>query len=97
LTATGITAAIKDTNERFDILGLDVIHRTGLIPAGETIVYVVAAARHRRDAFLAADFIMDYLKTEAIFWKREHRASGAYWIEPRPKDYKDAKRWHNLV
>lgn len=97
LTESGIEAAITKTRGRFNILGLDVAHRTGLIPVGETIVYIATAARHRRDAFLAADFMMDYLKTEAIFWKREHRASGTHWIEPRAKDYKDAERWQNLA
>ena len=80
---------------KFDILGLEVEHRTGVIPVGETIVYVAAASRHRREAFLATDFMMDYLKTEAIFWKKEYRVSGINWIEPRVQDYKDAKRWQN--
>lgn len=68
-------------------------HRTGQMNPGETIVFVVTAAKHRRDAFLAADFLMDYLKTEAFFWKKEISGSGSKWIEPKHTDYHDAKRW----
>lgn len=60
---------------------------------GETIVFVAAASKHRRDSFEAADFLMDYLKTKAIFWKQESTESGAEWIEPRAEDYADATRW----
>lgn len=97
LTQAGIKAAIAKTQARFDIIALDVAHRVGTIAAGETIVFVVAAAHHRREAFLAVDYVMDYLKTRAIFWKREDRESGSYWIEPRESDYEDAKRWRNLA
>ena len=95
LTWPAITAEISKIRSEIELAGLDVWHRIGLIPAGETIVHVAAAARHRRNAFLAADRMMDYLKTEAIFWKREDRQSGSKWIEPRSEDYKDAKRWQN--
>ena len=54
---------------------------------------VCAASAHRREAFEAADFLMDYLKTEAMFWKKEARDGGETWIEPRDADYKDAARW----
>lgn len=59
----------------------------------ETIVFVAAASKHRRDAFEATDFLMDYLKTEAFFWKKEVYENGEKWIEPRAQDYSDAKRW----
>ena len=95
LTWPAITSQITKIRSEIELAGLDVWHRIGLIPAGETIVHVAAAARHRRNAFLAADRMMDYLKTEAIFWKREDRQSGSKWIEPRSEDYKDAKRWQN--
>ena len=61
--------------------------------AGETIVFVATASKHRRAAFEAADFLMDYLKTEAVFWKKETTPDGATWIEPRQGDYQDAARW----
>ena len=59
----------------------------------DTIVFVAAASKHRRDAFLAADFLMDYLKTEAFFWKKEIGSDSETWVEPRSADYQDAQRW----
>jgi molybdopterin synthase catalytic subunit len=68
-------------------------HRTGSLKPGDPIVLVAAASRHRRDAFEAADFAMDHLKSDAWFWKREKRADGWHWIEPRARDHADLKRW----
>ena len=62
----------------------------------ETIVFVATASRHRRAAFEAADFLMDYLKTEAVFWKRETTSEGDTWIEPGAGDYADRARWSAL-
>lgn len=59
----------------------------------DTIVFVATASKHRRAAFEAADFLMDYLKTKAVFWKKEVTEAGATWIEPRLEDYDDAARW----
>lgn len=70
-----------------------IIHRVGRLAPGEPIVMVCVSSAHRRDAFEAADFLMDYLKTEAMFWKKEIRKDGEAWIEPRDQDYKDAARW----
>lgn len=80
---------------RWPLLGLTVIHRFGLIRPGEKIVLVVAAARHRGEAFAAAEFLMDYLKTSAPFWKKEHRAGGAIggWVEAKAADDAAAQRW----
>jgi len=72
---------------------VSVVHRCGLIPAGDTVVFVAAAGRHRRAAFLAADELMDRLKTEALFWKKESGERGAHWIEPTARDHDDAARW----
>lgn len=93
LTRPGIEAACAATAERFDLDGGSVIHRTGLIKHGEAIVLVLCASRHRRHALGAVDYLMDYLKTRAVFWKREDKASGSEWVEPRAQDYADAKRW----
>ncbi|MEM9376705.1 MAG: molybdenum cofactor biosynthesis protein MoaE [Pseudomonadota bacterium] len=93
MTQTGIAAAMDDANRNWPLLGLSVAHRTGRILAGETIVFVAAASAHRRAAFEAADFLMDYLKTKAVFWKKEETETGAVWIEPRAQDYEDAQRW----
>lgn len=72
-----------------------IIHRVGKLAPGEPIVMVCVASAHRREAFEAADFLMDYLKTEAVFWKKEIRDGEEAWIEPRDADYKDAARWEN--
>jgi molybdopterin synthase catalytic subunit len=80
---------------RWPLLGLVAIHRYGLIKAGGRIVFVAAAAVHRGAAFAAADFLMDYLKTRAPFWKRAHLSNGTTgdWVEPRAEDDEAAARW----
>lgn len=78
---------------RFDVMGLTMIHRVGLMEPGDPIVCVSCAARHRRDAIQAVDFCMDHLKSAAWFWKREKRADEWYWIEPRFDDHADLARW----
>ena len=78
---------------RWPLAGLLVIHRTGALRPGEPIVLVAAAARHRRAAFAAADFVMDHLKSRSWFWKRERRAGVWTWIEPREEDFADLSRW----
>lgn len=79
--------------ERFDGARVKVVHRCGEVAAGEAIVFVAAAAGHRRKAFEAAEYLMDRLKTEAAFWKREDRADGPVWIEPTGQDRADRERW----
>lgn len=83
----------KQVNGRWDLDGLLIVHRTGTMLPGEPIVFVAAAARHRRDAFAAADFAMDHLKSESWFWKREKTRGQWRWIEPRPEDFEDIRRW----
>jgi molybdopterin synthase catalytic subunit len=70
-----------------------VVHRSGTIPAGEPIVFAGAASIHRRAAFDAADYLIDRLKTEAVFWKREVGEAGSSWIEPTAADTADRDRW----
>jgi molybdopterin synthase catalytic subunit len=79
--------------QRFDVSHVRVVHRSGVIPAGEPIVFAGAASVHRRAAFLAADYLMDRLKTEAVFWKREIGDKGSAWIEPTQADCADRDRW----
>lgn len=79
--------------ERFAGIRLLVVHRCGKILPGEAIVFVAAAARHRRAAFECADYLMDRLKTDAFFWKREDRVDGSQWIEPTEADRADRARW----
>lgn len=78
---------------RFGLDDLQIVHRIGRIAPGETVVFVATAARHRRAAFEACDFLMDYLKSKAPFWKKEHGPDGARWVEPRDQDLQDLKRW----
>jgi molybdopterin synthase catalytic subunit len=78
---------------RWPLTGLTVIHRVGRITPGENIVLVLTASRHRQAAFQAAEFLMDYLKTNAPFWKREESAAGAGWVEARHDDDAAAARW----
>ena len=79
--------------ERFDVSHVRVVHRCGTVPAGEPIVFAGAASLHRRAAFDAADYLMDRLKTEAVFWKREVGDAGANWVEPTESDFADRDRW----
>ncbi|HEY3951546.1 molybdenum cofactor biosynthesis protein MoaE [Phenylobacterium sp.] len=78
---------------RFDLLDLAIVHRVGRMAPGEPVVFVATAARHRRAAFEACDYLMDYLKSRAPFWKKEHGPDGARWIEPRAEDHADISRW----
>ena len=93
LTLAGMENLAAQAMERFALDGLLAWHRVGVMTPGEAIVLVAAAARHRRDAFQAADFMMDHLKSAAWFWKREKRADGWHWIEPREQDHGDLARW----
>lgn len=81
--------------ERWPLAGLTIIHRFGKIPPGDNIVLVIATSPHRRAAFEAADFLMDFLKTKAPFWKKEHLkdASEGTWVEAKSADDADAARW----
>ena len=93
LTLSGMHALADEAFARFDLMGLLMAHRVGLLRPGEPIVCVSAAARHRRPAFGAVDFCMDHLKSAAWFWKREKRAGAWHWIEPRGEDRRDLSRW----
>ncbi|MBG6164816.1 MAG: molybdenum cofactor biosynthesis protein MoaE [Roseibium album] len=90
-----LTRIAQQAIERWPLTGLTVIHRHGKIPPGDNIVLVIAASSHRRAAFEAADFLMDYLKTRAPFWKKEHLAEGGTgtWVDAKDGDDKDAARW----
>lgn len=79
--------------ERWPLMGLTIVHRHGRIAPGENIVLVVTASSHREAAFQAAEFLMDYLKTNAPFWKREESAQGTAWVEARHADDAAAARW----
>ncbi|EGY34542.1 molybdopterin converting factor, subunit 2 [Aggregatibacter actinomycetemcomitans serotype e str. SC1083] len=78
---------------RWDLQKISIIHRVGLLHTGDEIVLVGTAAAHRSDAYHANEFIMDYLKTKAPFWKKEQTEKGAHWIEGRDSDYVAADKW----
>lgn len=93
LTSRSLEEIAVSCGERFDVSHIRVVHRCGTIPAGEPIVFAGAASLHRRAAFDAADYLMDRLKTEAVFWKREVGEAGSSWIEPSEADYAARGRW----
>jgi molybdopterin synthase catalytic subunit len=93
LTLQSLEEIAVEAAARFDVSHVRVVHRSGDIAAGEAIVFAGAASPHRRDAFTAADYLMDRLKTEAVFWKREIGETGSEWIEPTEADYSDRERW----
>jgi molybdopterin synthase catalytic subunit len=78
---------------RWQLIDCLVIHRHGRLLPNDPIMMVATAARHRADAFAAAEFLMDYLKSRAPFWKREITASGTDWVAPRDEDEAALKRW----
>lgn len=92
-TEREISRIADDATARFALQDVMIVHRTGSIAPGEAIVFVAAAAAHRREAFEAADFLMDYLKSRAPFWKKEAGPDGARWVEPTARDQADVARW----
>lgn len=93
MTERGIDAMLDSAAQRWPLEAALVIHRVGDMQPHDPIVLVATASAHRRAAFEAADFLMDYLKSRALFWKSETSASGKLWVEPRDEDYADAARW----
>jgi molybdopterin synthase catalytic subunit len=93
LTVRSLEDIAADALARFDVSHVRVVHRCGEIPPGGPIVFAGAASRHRRAAFDAADYLMDRLKTEAIFWKQEVGADRSEWIEPTAADRAARERW----
>ncbi len=88
-----IARHVAEAEARWPLLGVTIVHRYGRLTPGENIVLVVTAASHRGDAFAAAEFLMDYLKTRAPFWKKEERPDGASWVSAKSTDNTAADRW----
>jgi molybdopterin synthase catalytic subunit len=88
-----IARHVETAESRWSLLGVTVIHRHGRIAPGEDIVLVVTTSSHRQDAFAAAEFLMDYLKTRAPFWKRVEQADGGGWVGAKSSDDEAAERW----
>ena len=88
-----IARHVKEAETRWPLLGVRIVHRVGRIVPGETIVLVTVASKHRRAAFEAAEFLMDYLKSRAPFWKKVEGAGGMSWVDAEAKDDAAAARW----
>ena len=88
-----IARHVETAMSRWPLTGVSVIHRVGRIAPGENIVLVLTASEHRQAAFAGAEFLMDYLKANAPFWKREESGSGTSWVEARHHDDQAAARW----
>jgi molybdopterin synthase catalytic subunit len=93
MTLAALEALVKEANARWELLGCVLIHRVGVIPVGEAIVLVGTASPHRAAALDACAFLIDRLKTDAPFWKKEHRKDGAQWVEAKTSDDAAGKRW----
>jgi len=93
MTEQALAEIVATANSRWPLQGVRVIHRFGPLQPGDRIVLVLTASRHRKAAFEAAEFLMDYLKTRAPFWKKEDHAGGARWVDARDADDSAAARW----
>ena len=93
MTEASIEAMIDQAFQRFDIRSARVLHRVGLLQPLDQIVLVLVTSAHRGEAFQACEFLMDYLKTQAPFWKKEATADGARWVDARVSDDQALKRW----
>jgi molybdopterin synthase catalytic subunit len=94
MTEREISRHIAAANARWPLLGATVIHRIGRLVPGDRIVFVGVVSSHRKAAFEVGEFLMDYLKTRAPFWKREDRVSGTVWVEAKSSDEDAADRWN---
>jgi len=93
MTEEEIARHIDEAEKRWPLLGATVIHRIGKLAPGDPIVLVAVASTHRQAAFSAAEFLMDYLKTRAPFWKEEQRGESKRWVEGKMSDEQSADRW----
>ncbi len=93
MTERAIEKIVAEAKSRWQVMDCTVIHRHGALQPNDQIVMVAVASAHRGDAFAACEFIMDYLKTRAPFWKKEQTAEGARWVEAKATDDKAAERW----
>jgi len=93
MTEKKITKIVSNACNKFSINGCIVVHRIGKLIPGELIVFVGVTSRHRKDAFEACSYVMDFLKTEAPFWKKEKGSKGEKWIRSRDTDYLARDRW----
>ena len=95
MTEKALTEIVEEATQRWNIIDALVIHRIGPLKPCDQIVLVAVSSAHRGDAFTACEFIMDYLKTRAPFWKKEQTETGAHWVDARESDDTSAQRWAN--
>jgi molybdopterin synthase catalytic subunit len=93
MTEKALEGIVAEAHERWDLIGVTVVHRVGELRPTDPIVLVAVASGHRGDAFQACEFIMDFLKTRAPFWKKERLAEGSRWVDSRGSDDQAARRW----
>lgn len=93
MTEKALAGIVRRARERWSLGGITVIHRVGPLEVGDPIVFVGVASAHRREAFEACEFIMDWLKTEAPFWKKEATPEGERWVDARESDDAAKARW----
>lgn len=93
MTQNSILDTLREAGERWPVISGSVVHRVGCLGRGEQIVWVGISAAHRGDAFAACEFVIDYLKTRAPFWKKEEGSQGSRWVEARNEDQLKASAW----
>ena len=93
MTEKALDKIVGEAEQRWPLLKVEVLHRIGALEPGEPIVFVGVASAHRQAAFDACNFIMDYLKTRAPFWKKEQTSAGERWVEGKQSDADAAGRW----
>lgn len=96
MTETSLNEIVKQAKERWNLIDVLVIHRFGALQPTDQIVLVAVASAHRGEAFAACEFLIDYLKTRAPFWKKEETPAGARWVEARSSDDEAAGRWASV-
>ena len=97
MTERAIGKIVEEAKTRWQVMDCTVIHRYGTLKPNDQIVLVAVASGHRGDAFAACEFIMDYLKTRAPFWKKEQTAEGTRWVEAKDTDEEAAERWRGFT
>lgn len=93
MTEKSLAAIVEKAQQRWDIIDCAIIHRVGELQPSDQIVLVSVLSAHRREAFSACEFIMDYLKTDAPFWKKEIHATGSHWVDAKNSDDMAKNRW----
>ena len=96
MTEKALEEIVADASRRFKLLAVRVIHRFGRLEPGDQIVFVGVASAHRGEAFAACEFIMDFLKTNTPFWKKEETPDGSRWVDARDSDNSAASRWDDI-